>query len=604
MRARALLTIAITAATITGVAASADAAEGTYQVIACNAAPAGVNHSWTWSDSDTTSPSHYTRYEECPYTMGGSGGAPDQEHGLSTTDTLKLANGAAPGSSAGWTFTAPANTTITAITYERYLGHRTDPDNYWSPALRADGVIVAGETCLDTVANGDDCSVGGPPGKGVEPAEVSGLHAQELSVSIVCEAPTGQQCVTGAEEHKAWAAMYGATVTLQDTSAPTLSTPSGSLWEEGQANGYHKGQESLTVEGRDVGGGVQSIILAVDGKPVTTYEASCNFTYPRPCPPSTGPQTLTLDTTKLSDGTHTLTLQAVDAAGNHSTVATRQITIDNTPPAAPENLTATPTQSGGSTFTVTWSDPPGQISPITLATYQLCPAGGSGACTAPAAAPAAGPASVTVPGPGSWTLAVWLTDAAGNSNPANAAQITLTEPQPSSGEGGRTEEGAGSGGTGAGGGASGGETGGSTKPGGERGGSSSTGAGTGKSSGTGKHVGTKSKAKLRISVRLHGRRLIVHVRGPRRRRVQVGYVASWHGRRIAGHAKHVRLRHGRRTVVFTLGAKVAARSLICVQARLAGDRAVRRRLGCPQHRDGSHHRRGLGAAHARGPSRG
>ena len=44
------------------------------------------------------------------------------------------------------------------------------------------------------------------------------------------------------------------------------------------------------------------------------------------------------------------------------------------------------TQVGGSTFTASWTDPSGQVAPITAATYQVCPAGGSGACSAPAAA--------------------------------------------------------------------------------------------------------------------------------------------------------------------------------------------------------------------------
>jgi hypothetical protein len=571
MIARALLTTAITAVAVAGVAASAAAAAGTYQVTACNAAPGGANHSWTWSDSDTASPSHYTSYEHCPYTVGGSGGAPDQEHGLSTTDTLGLPNGAPPRSNADWTFTAPSGTTITAITYERYLGHRTDPDNYWSPALRADGVIVAGETCLDTVENGDDCSIGGSPGKGVEPAEVGRLHAQELSVSIVCEAPTGQQCVTGAEEHKVWAAMYGATVTLEDNSAPTLNTPSGPLWEEGTADGYHKGQESLTVEAQDVGGGVQSIILAADGKTVATYEASCDFTYPQPCPLVTGPQTLTLNTSELSDGTHTLNLEAVDAAGNHSTIATKQVTIDNTPPAAPLSLVATPTTPGGSTFDLTWSDPPGQVSPIASATYQVCPAGG-GACSTPASAPAAGPVSVTVPGPGGWTLAVWLTDAAGNSSSANAAQITLTVPQPSGSEGSGTEEGTGSGG--AGGGASGGKSG----SGGAGGGGTGSTGGGGKAGGTGKHVGTKPKARLRVRVRLRGRRLIVHLHGPARAWVRASYVARRGGRRLGHRARRVRLKHGRRVVTFRLPWRAQRHDRIVVRVWLGRGRAVTRML--------------------------
>jgi hypothetical protein len=109
-----------------------------------------------------------------------SGGKTDQEGGLSTTDALGLASGAPPATSAGWTFIAPADTTIAAITYERYLGHLFDSSNYWSPALRADGLIVPGEICTDSIANSEMCLVGGPPGQGAEPGVVTGLSAHEL----------------------------------------------------------------------------------------------------------------------------------------------------------------------------------------------------------------------------------------------------------------------------------------------------------------------------------------------------------------------------------------------------------------------------------------
>ena len=302
-------------------------------------------------------PAHYAEHANCPYRLGGTGGKADQEGGLSTTDALGLSSGAAPGTSAGWTFTAPVGTTITGLTYERYIGHSLDPKNSWSPALRADGSIVPGETCLDSVENGETCSVGGPPGTGGEPAKITGLAAHDLSLGIVCQAPAEEECITGATQHAAWATLYGATVTLSDPTPPTLSAPSGALWGPGEAGGFHKGTESVTVSADDVGGGVASIVLSADGRPVETYTAPCNFTFAQPCPSSTGTQTLTLPTTQLSDGTHTLTLVATDAAGNQSTVASQVITVENGAPPPPVGLSATATQTGGSTFTATWSDP-------------------------------------------------------------------------------------------------------------------------------------------------------------------------------------------------------------------------------------------------------
>ena len=575
MMRRTLLALAIAAAAAGGLAASAQGASGTYQVLACNAAPGGANNSWVWSEHDVSGTHHYTRYASCPYLSGGSGGSTDQESGLSTTDTLGLSNGAPPGSNAGWTFTAAPNTTITAITYERYLGHKLDPYNDWSPALRADGTIVPGETCLDTSQNGDKCSIGGPPGKGAAPGIVTGLSANELSLSILCQAPEGVECVTGGTEHKVWAALYGATVTISDSHPPTLGTPSGSLWSEGEAGGYHKGSESVSVEANDLGGGVASIILSADGTPVDSYQAACNYTEPQPCSLATGSQTLTLNTTTLSDGTHTVSLVAIDAADNRSTVISKRITVDNTPPGPPVGLAANPTTADGSTFTASWSDPSGQVAPIASATYRLCPAGG-GACGAATTAPAAGPVTVTVPGPGSWTLAVWLTDAAGNSSQANAAYVTLTVPEPSSS--GSSEGGAGAGG----GGSSGSGEGGSSGAGG------GTGVGSGPGSGAGSGSASGGEAKLRVRARVRGRRLIVHVRGPRGRRIRVSFLARSHRRRTARGCKRVRLRDGRKLVTFPLPQRARRHGRIVVRVRLGHGEVIRSVLrGHAKHRAAS-----------------
>jgi hypothetical protein len=522
---RLSLKVAVVLAVVAGPSASQALAAGSYQVSACNFAPEVANNSWIWATSDPAQPPHYAEHESCPYRLG-SGTTMDEEGGLSTTDALGLSSGAAPETSAGWKFTAPAGTSITGLTYERYIGQVFDPRDSWSPALRADGTIVPGETCLDSVQNGETCSVGGPPGEDGEPAVVSGLSAHELSIGIVCQAPAEEECVTGATEHKVWAAMYGATVTLSDTTPPTLSAPSGPLWGPGEAGGFHKGTESVTVSANDVGGGVASIVLSADGVPVETYTAPCNYTFAQPCPSSTGPQTLTLPTTQLSDGPHTLTLLATDAAGNQSTVASEEITVENSPPPAPVGLSATATQTGSSTFTATWSDPTGQIAPITGADYQVCPAASPGSCSAPATAPAAGPASVTVPGEGSWTIVVWLTNAAGNTNPANAAHTTVNVPSPNSG-----------------------------------------GPGTG-------HGATVTTPKIHLTLTLRGRKLVVHVDGPRSGRVRVGLLARLHGQIVASGAKTVALSHGRVTVTFVLGPRIAARAQIRISGKLAHGPAV------------------------------
>jgi hypothetical protein len=535
--ANALLTLAILVPLLVA-APQATLATDSYQVKACNYAD-GTNESWVWASTDSPT-DHYTAHANCPYSPLGdtAGGKPDQEGGLSTTDTLGLSSGAPPNTHAAWTITAPPNTTINSITYERYLGHEDDTSNTWAPALRADGTVISGQECTVQPPN-VGCLLGGPPGEGIEPATITGLNAHELSFGLACNAPAGQECVTGATEHSAWAAMYGATVGIHDSTTPTLTTPTGPLWKPG----YHKGTESLTTTAQDTGGGIQSITLLADGNPIKTYEATCNFTQPKPCPANTEPQTLTLPTTSLTDGTHTLTLLTINAAGNQSQPTTTQIAIDNNPPPPPTELTATPTQPGSTTFTATWTDPTNPVAPITSATYQICP-NSPGECSTPTSAPPAGPVSLTTPGTGIWILSVWLTDAAGNTSHFNAAYITLTALPPSIPSIGPGQED---------------QTSGTNE--------------TKNNNNPAKSDSTKPKTTARITTTLHGRKLTVHVSTPASGKVRISFTDKLAGRTLTGRTvasgtKTVTLKHGKATATFTLPRVAAAQTVIRVSAKI------------------------------------
>jgi hypothetical protein len=513
-------------------------ATGSYEVSACNYAPQGANHSWVWTDSDPSQPSHYVEHESCPYPHGASGGSIDQESGLSTTDTLHLSNGAPPNTEAAWTFTAPPNTTITAISYERYLGHILDSSNYWSPALRADGVILSNETCLDTIENSEACFIGGPPGEGGEPATITGITAHQLEYGIRCLALPEQECITGATQHAAWAAMYGTKVTLSDPQPPTLNTPSGPLWEPGQHNGYHAGDEQVTVSAQDLGGGVATITLSLDGSTIATYAAPCDYTRPQPCPTTTEAQTLTLPTSQFPDGEHTVTIVAADAAANPSTVAAEQILTANNPPPAPNDLQVTPTANSPA-FTANWSDPQ-QAIPITHAIYQLCPAQGNvGNCTTPTTGPPQGPLTVVLPGIGVWSLSIWLENAAGYTDPSNQAQALLTFPP--------------------------------TNP-----YTTSTPPPLSPDKPENGHAGenTPPARKLHITGHLYGRELVVHINGPTTGSVRVSYTARYHHKMIGQGTHQVQLKHNRLTYSFILPARVSRRATIYLTARLAHQQAI------------------------------
>ncbi|MGO9322537.1 MAG: hypothetical protein ACLQBY_17300 [Solirubrobacteraceae bacterium] len=137
----------------------------------------------------------------------------------------------------------------------------------------------------------------------------------------------------------------------------------------------------------------------------------------------------------------------------------------------------------------------------------------------------------------SWSIAVWLTNAAGNASPANAAHTNVVVPPSSAG-----------------------------------------GSGTG-------HSATATTPTIHVTETLRGRGLVVRVSGPASGTVRVGFIGRLRGRTVASGAKTVALKHGRLTVVFRLGPRTAARALIRVSAKLDHELAVTSTL----RRSTSHH---------------
>jgi hypothetical protein len=136
-----------------------------------------------------------------------------------------------------------------------------------------------------------------------------------------------------------------------------------------------------------------------------------------------------VDLGAFREGPHQLQAVIKDAAGNATAAGPITITIDRTAPGPPGALTVVGGDASRATnsFDVTWTNPSGQLTPITKAHYRLCPLG-SAACTPEATSSGDNTAALSglqVPGPGTWTLTVWLEDAAGNANPANTGSVQL-----------------------------------------------------------------------------------------------------------------------------------------------------------------------------------
>ena len=336
MNARALTAIASAAALVLPAAPLALASTGSYSTSACSTAPGFVNHDWSVIDND---PAHLSQGVLCPALSGGSL-LQQQEQGLFTVDNLSATSGAIGGASAGYLFTAPANTTITEISWDRYLGLHFEAS--WTVGLWVDGVIQSSDTCTADYENGFECSVGDAYGDANSHQDLQGLDAHELLVGVQC---ASGGCTSGASIHRAWASIYDATVTLSDSTPPTIGPLSGSLTE-----GSLSSTQSLSFPVSD-STGIKQLDVTLDGEPLPSSpgEQACDYTNPVPCP-TLPTQTYTVNTAPLAAGQHMIEVKAIDAAGLVST-ATQAFTVQNPPPSIPAGTSPSPTSSPGSVST-------------------------------------------------------------------------------------------------------------------------------------------------------------------------------------------------------------------------------------------------------------
>jgi chitodextrinase len=156
--------------------------------------------------------------------------------------------------------------------------------------------------------------------------------------------------------------------------------------------------------------GVTSASLLVDGKVVASAAAA------------TGAVGFTWDTSTVPDGTHTVALQATDAAANIGTSTSAQVTVrnavtvaDTSPPTAPTNLTAT--LSGG-TVKLTWD---GSSDNVAVTGYTVYRGG-----VAVAISTSTSYTDLTPPQGTSSSYTVKATDAAGNlSGVSNTVSVAV-----------------------------------------------------------------------------------------------------------------------------------------------------------------------------------
>jgi hypothetical protein len=228
-----------------------------------------------------------------------------------------------------------------------------------------------------------------------------------------------------------WSAIRAPTITLQDD-----LWPAAAVGGEITAGGWRRGVQGVSFWGSDTGGGVRYGETAVDGTRVNLTEYSCakaliggvwEATLMRPC--SLGVSaSAPIDTTRFSDGPHSIHHCVTDFAGNGACTPDQAFYVDNNPPAHPRSLALTGGEAWRRTndFDPAWVNPDqGVASPIGGASWRIeGPGYDSGIKFVPGHNLGA-LQNLFVPRAGLYSLSLWLRDEAGNEAPSSAVSVPL-----------------------------------------------------------------------------------------------------------------------------------------------------------------------------------
>ena len=368
---------------------SGRASAATYDVTSCN--PDGSISGWTPFGG-----SAYHTSAVCP-TNGDL-----SNRGLGVYNAVSV--GMIGASGAGYSFHAPTGTSLVGIG----AGVRIQR---WDGAYWLGLVSGSGQPLYAYWANDGNGATAGA----YTPQSWFGMNREsEVDLEVGCAALCDTSWLPGPGVH-AWAQLFDPiTVRIEDNGAPVETVGSGGLLSGPAASGT----EAVGFDASDASG-IRATRLYVDGNKLRDDAGVCNFERPVPCSNVAG-GTYNVDTRTLGDGTHTVKVEAVDAAGNASSQA-RSFVADNTAPVAPVvEVGGGSDWHGANDFSVSWTNPAGQTTPIAKAHYQLC-AAECGPAEVESGTNIESLSHLHVPAEGDYALRVWLEDAAGNVTAANAS---------------------------------------------------------------------------------------------------------------------------------------------------------------------------------------
>lgn len=250
-----------------------------------------------------------------------------------------------------------------------------------------------------------------------------------LESRLLCARAESKWCSL---DRESWSGVRALTITVQDDGGPGAW-----VWDELTAGGWRRGPQRVMFSGTDSGSGVRFGETLLDGNRIALHEYPCakamiggewRGTRMQPCG-THGADGVMVDTTRFSDGGHSLRHCTTDFAGNVGCTADQTVSIDNNPPAHPRKLTL----AGGeewrrvNDFDAVWANPDqGAASRIGGAFWRIAgPSGYDSGVRYAAGRDRATLENLAAPRAGVFTLHVWLRDEAGNDAPATAVDVPL-----------------------------------------------------------------------------------------------------------------------------------------------------------------------------------
>jgi hypothetical protein len=247
-------------------------------------------------------------------------------------DIAPMSEGFMPLTGQMWSYKPPAGSTIAGGSLAVYMVARE--------GFALLGAKVKGETVVLAKCESPGCfhysrDVSITAAGASEIYEQAGCFGKEA----VCHAPNGEPFNhEGDGVFSAESELSSAQVLLATNAVPAASGLSGTL-----LNSTVSGKATLSFTATDAGPGIYQVRVKVNGEPLLaetpnanggkcvssgTSEGARAFNYAQPCPTET-PVHTEVNTAGLPDGTHAMTVEIEDAAGNVTTIYSGTLTTLN-----------------------------------------------------------------------------------------------------------------------------------------------------------------------------------------------------------------------------------------------------------------------------------